>query len=145
MGYSERNVWSGMVASVICVGVYLSIVGPDVIAGGAVSAIAWQWPMVWCLVGGLAGAVLVSIVWGIVAGMRDPSEQHRADVRDRDIERMGDRVGQAFTVIGGVTALVLAMVGAETFWIGHAIFFGFFLSAVIGAIAQLVAYRRGLI
>lgn len=146
MGYSERNVWSGLVASVIGVAVYVSIVLPQLsAANGAVAGIGWQWPMVFCVVGALVAAILVSITWGILAGLRDPSVEHRADIRDRDIERMGDRVGQAFTVIGALAGLILAMVGAEAFWIGNAIFFGFFAAAVIGGIAQLIAYRRGLV
>lgn len=146
MGYAERNVWAGLMGSVICVAVYVSIVAPQLLAAsGGVAAIDWQWPMVLCLGGGLLFAIVLSILWGIVAGMRDRSLEHRSDIRDRDIERMGARVGQAFTVIGALAALILAMVGAETFWIGNAIFFGFFLAAAVGGVAQLIAYRRGLV
>lgn len=144
MGYAERNVWSSLVVSVIGVGVYLALVLPQ-LGSTPIADVRWQWPMVWCIVGGIVLAIVGSIVWGIAAGMRDPREEHRADVRDRDIERMGDRVGQSFTVIGGLVALVLAMVGAETFWIANAIFFGFFLAAAIGGVAQVIAYRRGLV
>ncbi len=52
-------------------------------------------------------------------------------------------MGAAFVVIGALGALILAMVEAEWFWIGNAIFAGFFLSAFIGGIARLIAYRRG--
>lgn len=144
MGYSERNVWTSLVVGVIGVGVYLAIVLPQ-LSTVPVAEIGWQWPMVYCILGAIAVSIVLSIAWGIVAGMRDPDEEHRADVRDRDIERMGDRVGQAFTVIGGLAALVLAMVGADAFWIGNAIFFGFFLAATLSAIARVIAYRRGLI
>jgi hypothetical protein len=144
MGYAERNVWTGLFASVVGVAVYLSIVLPQ-LADRGVSEVAWQWPMVICVVSALAAAIVASILWGIGAGLRDPEEEHRADVRDRDIERMGDRVGQAFSVIGALVALVLAMVDAEAFWIGNAIFLGFFLAATLGSVARLVAYRRGLV
>lgn len=143
MGYAERNVWTGLVASIAGVAVYAAIVLPQ-LNDRPVADIEWQWPMIFCVVGALAVAIVASIVWGIVAGMLDPETEHRADVRDRDIERMGDRVGQAFSVIGALVALVLAMVGGELFWIGNAIFFGFFLTATIGSVARLVAYRRGL-
>ncbi|KZE88507.1 hypothetical protein [Microbacterium sp. TNHR37B] len=144
MGYAERNVWSGLGASLLGVAVYAAIVAPQ-LGRAPVEAIGWQWPMVACVGGALILAILVSIVWGILAGLRDPETEHRADVRDRDIERMGDRVGRAFTVLGALTALVLAMVDAPAFWIGHAIFLGFFLASSLGSIAQLVAYRRGLL
>lgn len=144
MGYAERNVWTGLVASVAGVAVYAAIVLPQ-LGDRPVDEVEWQWPMVFCVVGALAAAIVASIVWGIAAGMRDPETEHRADVRDRDIERMGDRVGQAFSVIGGLVALVLAMVGGDLFWIGNAIFFGFFLTATIGSVARLIAYHRGLV
>ncbi|CAN7422927.1 hypothetical protein LJR045_002720 [Microbacterium sp. LjRoot45] len=144
MGYGERNVWSGLVLSVIVVSIYLALVLPQ-LAERPVADVAWQWPMVWCIVGGILATIAASILWGIVAGIRDPGEEHRSDVRDRDIERMGDRVGQAFGAIGGIAGIALAMVDAEPFWIGNAIFAGFFLSATLGSIARLVAYRRGLV
>ena len=77
------------------------------------------------------------------AGMRDPELEQRADQRDREIEWFGDRIGQAFLVLGGLGGLVLAMTRADWFWIGNAIFAGFVLSAILGGIARLVAYRRG--
>jgi hypothetical protein len=76
--------------------------------------------------------------------MRDP-DASLLDQRDREISRMGDRVGQAFGVIGGLVALALAMLEADWFWIGNAIFLGFFLSAFLGGIAQIIVYRRGLV
>lgn len=144
MGYAERNVWSGLVTSVVVLGVYLALIAPQ-FGDRPVGEIAWQWPMALCILGGIVATIVLSILWGIVAGMRDPNEKHRSDIRDRDIERMGDRVGRAFTVIGGLAALVLAMTDAEPFWIGHAIFLGFFLSALLGGVAQVIAYRRGLV
>lgn len=143
MGYAERNVWSGLVASVVAVAVYAVIVLPQ-LSTTPVDDIAWQWPLLWSLVGGLAGAIVLSVLWGIAAGMRDPHERAQTDVRDVDIERMGSRVGYAFTAIGGVGALVLSMLEAHWFWIGNALFVGFFLSAFVGGVAQLIAYRRGL-
>jgi len=141
MGYAERNTWSQLIASAGGTAVYFAIVLPQL--GGPVDEIDWVWPMVWSLLGAIVGSILLSIVWGIGAGMRDPEEDHRADQRDREIEWFGDRIGQAFMVIGGLAGLILAMVEAHWFWIGNAIFLGFFLSALLGGIARLVAYRRG--
>ena len=142
MVYTERNIWSQLIASTIGTAVYLTIVLPQL--GQPVDDIDWAWPMVWTIVGAIVASIAISIVWGILAGMRDPDEEHSADQRDREIEWFGDRVGQAFGVIGGVGALVLAMVEAHWFWIGNVLFLGFFLSATLSGIARLVAYRRGL-
>ena len=52
-------------------------------------------------------------------------------------------VATAALILGGLGGLVLAMTRADWFWIGNAIFAGFVLSAILGGIARLVAYRRG--
>ncbi|GAA3639786.1 hypothetical protein GCM10022200_24100 [Microbacterium awajiense] len=142
MGYSERNIWSQLIASVVGTAVYLSLVLPQ-LGSTPVDEIDWVWPMVWVIVGAIALSIVVSIVWGIVAGAVDPEEEHRADQRDREIEWFGDRVGQSLLALGGLGGLVLAMVEADWFWIGNAIYLGFFLSASLSGIARLVAYRRG--
>ncbi len=144
MGYGERNVWAGMIVGVLVVGAYLAYLLVQ-LSHLPASEVAWQWPMVWTVAAGIVGTIVLSIGWGIVAGIRDRDELHRLDQRDTDIERMGNRVGQAFMAIGGVGAIVLAMVKADWFWIGNALFFAFFLSALVGGIAQAIAYRRGLV
>jgi len=143
MGHAERNVWAGLVASTAAVAVYAIIVLPQ-LGTTPIDEVQWQWPLLWSLLGGIVGAILLSIVAGIAAGMRDPRERSQTDVRDVDIERMGSRVGYAFTAIGGVGALVLSMLEVHWFWIGNALFLGFFLSAFVGGVAQVIAYRRGL-
>lgn len=143
MGYVERNTWAQLIASAAGTIVYVALVLSQ-LWSRPVGEIGWQWPMVWTITGAIVLSIVLSILWGIAAGMRDPDEEHRADQRDREIEHLGDRVGQAFLVIGGLAALVLAMVRADWFWIGNAIFFGFFLSAFVGGIARIVVYRRGM-
>ncbi|WP_106815184.1 hypothetical protein [Microbacterium timonense] len=141
MAYSERNIWAQLIASIVGTAVYLSIVLPQL--DRPVDDIDWAWPMAWTIIGAIVASIVISIVWGILAGMRDPDEEHSADQRDREIGWFGDRIGQAFSVIGGVAALILAMVEAHWFWIGNVLFLGFFLSASLSAIARLIAYRRG--
>lgn len=143
MGYAERNTWSQLIASTAGAIVYLALVLPQLL-DGPVSDIQWQWPMVWTVLGAIVLAIALSILWGIVAGMLDPDEEHREDQRDRDIERLGDRVGQAFLVLGALAALILAMIHADWFWIGNAVFFGFFLSALLSGITRIIVYRRGM-
>lgn len=83
-----------------------------------------------------------SIVVGIVAGMIG-ERSTRTDVRDREIDQMGERVGQVFTVIGALGAFVLALLEAPYFWIANAIYLGFALTMIVGSVAKVVAYRRG--
>lgn len=143
MGYAERNTWAQLIGSAGGTAVYLAIVLPQ-LATTPVSEIDWVWPMIWTIVGAIVVSIVLSILWGIFAGMANPEAGHTADLRDREIEQLGDRVGQAFMVIGGLVALVLAMVEGPWFWIGNAIFLGFFLSSFLGGLTRIVVYRRGM-
>lgn len=143
MGYGERNAWSGLIASVVSIAVYVAIIAPQLGARPA-GEIDWLWPMIWTIVGGLAASILASILWGIVAGARHPEDRPVEDVRDRDIARLGERVGQAFLVIGMLGALALCAVEADWFWIANVVYAGFALSAVTDVITRVIVYRGGM-
>ncbi|MFV2103208.1 hypothetical protein [Micromonospora sp. LOL_024] len=61
----------------------------------------------------------------------------------REIGRLGDHVGQAFVVIGGVSALLMAVAQWQWFWIANMIYLCFVLSAAVGSLAKVIAYRSG--
>lgn len=144
MGYEERNTWVGLVGSAIAMIVYVTVVLQQA-GGGPVTEVVW-WPiMLWTVGVGVVVTILSSILWGILAGMRDPAGATRSDQRDLEISRMGSRVGQAFLVIAGLGVLVLCAFEADWFWIANVMFFGFALSAFVGGLASVIAYRRGLI
>lgn len=142
MAYMERTIWAQLIASVVGLVVYLVLVVPQLFSA-PVDEVDWVWPMIWTIVGAIVLSIVLSIVWGIVARIRDPELEHTADQRDREIEWFGERVGQSFLAIGGIGALILAMVEAPWFWIGNTLFLGFFLSAALGGMARLGAYRTG--
>lgn len=144
MVYEERNTWVGLIVSVVGIAVYVTIVLQQA-GGGPIADVVW-WPiMLWTIVGSIVASIVGSILWGIIAGMRDPAGVGASDERDRDIARMGGRVGQAFLVIAGLGVIVLCALEADVFWIAHTMFFGFALSAFVGGIASVIAYRRGLV
>lgn len=144
MVYTERNVWSGLVVAVIGIAVYIAVILQRA-GSGPVTGVDWFPVMLWMIGLSIVAVIVLSILWGIIAGMRDPDGATTTDVRDRDIARMGDRVGQAFLVIAGLGVIVLCALGADLFWIAHTMFFGFAVSAIVGGIAQVIAYRRGLV
>lgn len=144
MVYEERNVWTGLVVSVIAMAVYVLLVLQQA-DGGPLTAVDWFPLMLWTIGLSIAASIVLSIVWGLIAHRRDPDSTGRSDVRDRDISRMGARVEQAFVVIAGIAVIVLCAVGADPFWIAHTMFAGFAVAAIVGSIARAVAYRRGLI
>ena len=143
MVYEERNTWVGLIVSVIGVGTYVLLVLQRA-GDGPLTDVVW-WPlMLWTIVGSIVASIVISILWGILAGMRDREGVGKSDQRDRDIAHMGGRVGQAFMVLAGLGVIVLCAVEAHGFWIANTMFFGFALSAFVGGIASVIAYRRGL-
>ncbi|MEW2459363.1 hypothetical protein [Microbacterium sp. K41] len=144
MVYEERNVWAGLIVSPIVLVAYVVLVLQQA-AGGPLTAVDWFPLMLWSIGGGIVGTILLSVAWGILAGMRDPDGVGRSDIRDRDIGRMGARVEQAFVAIAGLGVIVLCGIGADVFWIANTMFLGFFVAAVVGGIARVIAYRRGLV
>ncbi|WP_341933306.1 hypothetical protein MRBLWO14_002313 [Microbacterium sp. LWO14-1.2] len=144
MVYEERNVWAGLIVSVLVIPAYIVIVLQQA-ASTPVAEIDWLPPMLWTIGVGIVATIVVSVVWGIVAGARDPDGVGRSDIRDRDISRMGGRVEQGFLVIAGLAVIALCAIGADVFWIANAMFAGFAVSAVVGGVARAIAYRRGLV
>lgn len=143
MVYEERNTWATLIASVIIVPAYIVVVLMSA-DGGPLTEVDWVPIMLWSMGASIVAAIVISILWGIVAGMRNPDDVGTSDVRDRDISRSGGRVGYWILVAAALGALVLSMVEADWFWIGNALFLGFALSTIVGDIVRVVAYRRGL-
>jgi hypothetical protein len=145
MVYHERVAWSGLVSAVLTIAVYVLLVLRSA-GGGPLEDADWFPVMLWCIGGGIVLSILLTLCGGLIARRRDPDAAlFSADVRDRDISRLGSRVEQAFVVIAGLGVIVLCAVGADVFWIAHTMFAGFAVSAVVGAIARVIAYRRGLV
>jgi hypothetical protein len=88
-------------------------------------------------------SIAVQIVLSIAVSMASPRDRDLRDQRDREIGRFGEHIGQSLVVTGGVAALVLAMVDADSFWIANVLFLCFTLSAVLSSVAKIFAYRRG--
>src|SRR6188768_3786210 len=127
MVYEERNTWVGLIVSAIGMTIYVIVVLREA-GAGPLTDVVW-WPiMLWTIGASIVVSIVVSILWGIFAGMRDP-----------------DGVGQAFLVIAGLGVLVLCAFEADWFWIANTMFFGFSLSAFVGGVASVIAYRRGLL
>jgi MFS family permease len=144
MVYQERNIWASLLVSVIGVVVYVVLVLQQA-AGGPLTDVDWVPLMLWTIGASIVVAIVVSIVWGILAGMRDPDGVGKSDQRDRDISHMSTRVGQAFLVLAGLGVIVLCAFEADWFWIANVMFFGFALSSIFGGVASVIAYRRGLV
>ncbi|MFG1928468.1 hypothetical protein [Cryptosporangium sp. NPDC048952] len=87
-------------------------------------------------------AMIAAIVLEIVVSMFTPNASRATDVRDREIGRLGEYVGQSFVAIGGVAGLLMAIAEWDWFWIANVIYLCFALAAVLGAVAKVVIYHR---
>ena len=138
MTLEERQSWIQLVVSVLLYGVYVAVILRQAASVPLVD-VDYVPAMLWTIGGAIVAAIVVSIAVGIVT----PRTDQKKDVRDRDIARVGDRVGQSFLVIGSLAALLLAIVEADYFYIANALYLGFALSTVLGSITRVVVYRRG--
>jgi hypothetical protein len=139
MSYEEKGVWVFLIVSVTGYVVYLSLVLPQLVSGTPADEIDYGPTMLWTIGGAIVGAIVLRILVEIVV----PSGNTRGDVRDKEINTLGERVGSAFLVIGALGALVLALFEAGYFWIANVIYLGFVLSAILSSVTKVIVYRKG--
>jgi len=144
MVYEERNVWTTLIVSIIMMTAYVIVILQSA-GGGPLTDVDWFPIMLWTIGISIGATIILSILWGLFAGAKDPDGVGRSDERDRDINRMGSGVEQSFIVIAGLGVIALCAVGADVFWIANTMFAGFAVATVIGGIARVIAYRRGLV
>ena len=140
MPIGQQRAWVMMVCSALAYAVYVVLVVTR-IDGGPIADTPYIAPLLWTVAGSVAATVLAEIVIAAASG-RQSRTAIRTDERDREIDRFGEHVGQAFIVIGAIAALILAMLEWGYFWIANVIYLAFVLSAVLGSAARLAAYRR---
>jgi hypothetical protein len=142
VGVEEKQAWSMAVVSTIGYAVYL-VITLSRADGGPLTSVPYVAPLLWTLGAAIVVEIVLSIALNIAASVSSPRGSKLKDQRDLEIARFGDHIGQSFVAIGGVAALVLAMAEANHFWIANVIYLAFFLSAILGSLAKIAAYRRG--
>lgn len=138
MSFEEKSAW---IMGVTAVGGYAAYLIVVLTMAGSVplADVPYVAPLLWSV----GAAIVASILLHIVIGIASPKDAGRKDQRDREIYRFGEYTGQSFLVIGGVAALLMAMLEVDYFWIANVIYLAFVLSAILSSIAKIVAYRRG--
>jgi uncharacterized membrane protein (DUF485 family) len=139
VAFEEKRAWSMAIIAVVGYAVYVLVILSRA-AGRPLAEVPYAGAALWTIGIGIAAG----IVSGIVSGIASREEGLQVDERDREIGRFGEYVGQSFVVIGGVSAMVLAMAEVAHFWIANVLYLCFVLSAVLGSVTKIVAYRRGL-
>ncbi|MEU3597679.1 hypothetical protein ABZ714_02925 [Streptomyces sp. NPDC006798] len=139
MATGERRAWITALVTVVAYTVYLLMVTGRA-GGGPLTEADYAPVLLWSIGGAIAATVVLDAVTAAVR----PGEGTRTDVRDREIGRLGDQVGQSFLVVGGVAVLALAVAEADHFWIAQTIYLAFVLSALLSSATRIVSYRLGL-
>ncbi len=137
MAFEEKRAWTMLGTSVAAYAVYLVLVLPR-LSGTPAGDVAYAATLLWTV----GGAIVANVVVDIAFRTSSP-EAGRKDQRDREIGRLGEYIGQSFVVIGSVSALIMAMLELDHFWIANVIYLCFVLSAILGSIAKIAAYRWG--
>ena len=138
MSYEEKSSWIMGALAVVSLTVYLAIT----LGQGATMPLT-ETPYVATMLWTIGGSIVVSILIHIGIGLF--SRDRKKDQRDREFYNFGERIGNGLLVVGALAAMVLAWLEVDWFWIANALYLGFSLSAVLGSIAKLVAYRRGIV
>jgi len=138
MAFEERGIWIDAAATLCSFVVYASIVLARA-QGIPLHSVAYVAPMLWVIGVG----IVVTIAGHAVAGIACPDDCGKKDVRDLEIGRFGDRVGQSFLGLSGLAALGLCVAEASHFWIANVIYLGF-VSVLMGSAMKLAAYRQGI-
>lgn len=148
MSMNERIAWVSLTVLVVTTVVYAVLVVPEAVRG-PVGEARWVAPML-----GAVGASVVATGVGsflatlggaarLAARGRGYESEFGSDARDKEIGRLGTRSTARVLAAGLVVVTVLAMVGADPFWIGNAAFAAGLAAAVTEAAVKIRAYRRG--
>lgn len=138
MAFEEKRAWVMALVTLVAYGTYAALIGVRAHGTSAASV-----PYASALLTSVASAIVANIVLNILISFFGRDGSGQKDRRDREIHRTGEYIGQSFVIAGAVAALAMAMARWDTFWIANVIYLGFALSAVVGSVTKIVAYRRG--
>ena len=148
MTAEQRSVWVYLAVVVITSTAYFAVVIPRAVSQ-PIEDVSWITPMLWTIGFSIVGTIIGSIVGAIggavglaIRGI-EPKDELEGDLRDKDIKRLGDRRAALVSSGAMFAVLVLAMTGADLFWIGNLVFLAGTVGALVETITKIVAYRRG--
>jgi NADH:ubiquinone oxidoreductase subunit 6 (subunit J) len=136
MAFLEKSNWVVLVVGVPTLLLYAALVVPQAL-GKPIPEVSWVQPMLVAIV----AFIVANVLGNVVAAASNPSEAEKNDERDREIDHVGERVGNSLIIAGSMAALVLAMVGADHFWIANAIFLGSIAGALLSSVTKIAAYH----
>lgn len=139
VSYEEKGQWVYLIANLLAFGGYVVVIGAQ-----ARTVPVTDLDYVPVLLATIGVGIALSIVGRILVEIAYRSDSYKADVRDRDIGRLGEYVAGILLGVGMIVPFILSVVEADYFWIANTIYLAFVLSVFVGTSVKLVAYRRGL-
>jgi hypothetical protein len=140
MTFEERTTWVSAIVAIAGFAGYLSALLARA-GGGDISEVPFVDLL---LLYGIGIPIVVTIVLVIVVTAIWHRDNQTKDQRDKAIDRHGEYVGGIVLAVLMIVPFGLALADVATFWIAHAMYLAFMLSALTGAIVKIVAYRRGI-
>ncbi|GII79532.1 hypothetical protein Sru01_45140 [Sphaerisporangium rufum] len=137
MTHEEKRSWIHLVVTVLAYTGYVIVV-----TGRAEGRPLPEVPYAAALLWTIGGAIVASMAAEIGMAVIQPRASRAVDVRDREIGRYGEHVGQSFVVIGAVAAMLMAVAGWDRFWIANVVYLCFVLASILGSVTKVVLYRR---
>jgi hypothetical protein len=139
MSYEEKGAWVYLTVVLGTYGAYIAVILGRA-DGVPLAEVAYVAPMLWLI--GIS--IAANIVGRVVVETAKPSGSTKADVRDREISRLGGYVGGLVLAVAMAVPFGLAMAKASQFWIANAMYAAFVAFALASTLVRIVAYRRGL-
>jgi len=137
MTHEEKRAWIRLVVAVLGYSAYVAVIVGRM-GSHSLPDVPYASILLWTVGAAIAASIVAEAGMAIVI----PGASRAKDVRDREIGRLGEHVGQSFVVIGAVAAMLMAMADWDRFWIANVIYLCFVLSAILGGITKVVVYRR---
>jgi hypothetical protein len=140
MTFEQRSAWAYALIAIAGPIVYFSSLVSRA-AGSPISETPYVdlmlfWAIGFPIVASIVCAILISMIWH--------HGRNKKDQRDKDIDRHGEYIAGGTLGVAMLAPFALTLASAEHFWIANAMYLAFVLSALVGAIVKIVAYRRGL-
>ncbi|MDJ0335892.1 hypothetical protein QMG83_11715 [Salinibacterium sp. G-O1] len=139
MPFEEKSAWIMGILAVVTYAIYAFIMS-GLAQTVPLPEVDYVPVMIWMI----GASIVASILLHIAIGLTSRKDAGRKDQRDRQIYRMGEYIGQSFVIAGALAAMLMAMFELPHFWIANTLYLAFVLSAILGTIAKLVSYRRGM-
>ncbi len=136
MTFLEKSNWVVLIVAVPTLLVYVALIVPPALSK-PIAEVSWVQPMIFTIV----GFIVANVLGNVVAAASNPAEADKNDERDREIDHVGERVGNWPIIAGSIAALVLAMTRADHFWIANAIFLGGIAGALLSSVTKIAAYH----